>query len=169
MANKDIELPDKIKDLLGKLSSIEEEADEFIKRFENEESGDIDLDYEIWRHMRHWPFGPYGPIWSDLHDLQGGINVIPRAYGTHSDCKDTLLVIVEPSLLTLLPRECILEKKLKKRFDDTIRHLQNCSNTQYIVFWASPWEFRVWAEYKNKLRGKTVLLKPWKMNAMKLL
>lgn len=161
MSDSDLlDLPEEVMNVIRGLGEIEERIDHILSKMENDETGEIDED--TWAEFSmDFPFHrwPFWPIVSPL--IRSGVNVIPGYYGTKGECSDTLLVVVEPRIITLYPWDCDLERNLKRRICDARNHLNRCPHTRYIIFWASSWDFRAWKRYGGRFTGRTVVLKPW--------
>ncbi|MGC8689789.1 MAG: hypothetical protein ACP5UG_07095 [Thermoplasmata archaeon] len=145
------ELPEKVREILKDLAEIENSIDE------NFPDDDWLWDYPF-IHRRL--IGPLVPIFEKEHG--GEINVIPPRYGSRGNCRDKLLVFIEPSFWILQADEWHPEMRLRKRIESAINLVDRCK-TRYVIFWASIWDFRLWRKYESKFSGQTVILRPWKM------
>jgi len=154
---KNEKLSEKVKNLLKGLNDAEEIIDEAI-------SDDEWLLEEVSTILEH-PGEIFDPVYRPLGEGEK-INVIPSKYGKKGECTDTLLVFVEPSFWILQGDECHPEMRLKKRIESSINFISICKEINYIVFWASIWEFRIWKKYEKYFTKQTIILKPWGLDYM---
>ncbi|MGC9124062.1 MAG: hypothetical protein ACP5IB_08375 [Thermoplasmata archaeon] len=156
MSNKDfidVELPEKIKNILDILDKIENSIDEEFP--DDDWMWDWDYPFIHRRLMK-----PLGPILKRVFE-GGDVNIVPKRYGIPGKCEDTLVVFIEPSFWFLQPDEWHPEMRLKKRIESALNVIKSC-NTRYVIFWASIWEFRMWRKYKPLFSNQIVILRPYK-------
>jgi len=148
------ESPSKVDRIIEGLSEAENMMDE--------EFPDDDLLSGIppW-HLFDYPYYPLRRVFDNLKEGDS-INVIPSIYGTRGECRDVLLVVIEPPFMTLFGDEVISEMRIRKRIESARMLLQRCSTVRYVIFWASIFDFRMWSKLKGSSTWPIVILKPWK-------
>jgi len=148
------ESPSKVDRIIEGLSEAESVIDE--------EFPDDDLLSGItpW-HLFDYPYYPLRRVFDNLKEGDS-INVIPSIYGTRGECRDVLLVVIEPPFMTLFGDEVISEMRIRKRIESAGMLLHRCNTVRYVIFWASIFDFRIWSKLKGSYTWPTVILKPWK-------
>lgn len=132
------------------------------------------LDRQIWEGIiRGYPVGWPRPL-SRLagHSINGSnsnVNIIPGVYGMDGDCRDTLMVIVEPSRFIYQADEFNVEMRIIKRIETAANFVsRKCPDVKYILFWAAIWDYYAWNNHKNKFTKQKAYLKPWGMDTVQI-
>jgi hypothetical protein len=112
-------------------------------------------------HLYDYPYYPLGGVFDKLK-VGDSINVIPSIYGRRGECRDVLLVVIEPQFMTFLGDEVVTEMRIRKRIESARTFLKKCSTVRYMIFLASIFGFRTWSKLKGSYAWPTVILKPWK-------
>ena len=112
-------------------------------------------------HLFDYPYYPLRRVFDNLKEGYS-INVIPSIYGRRGECRDVLLVVIEPQFMTFFGDEVVSEMRIRKRIESAGIFLKRCRTVRYVIFWASIFDFRMWSKLKQSYTWPTVILKPWK-------
>jgi len=149
------ELPKKVERIIEALSEAENMTDE---EFQDDDLLSV---MPPWHPFIDYPYYPLGGVFDKLK-VGDSINVIPSIYGRRGECRDVLLVVIEPQFITFFGDEVVSEMRIRKRIESARTFLKRCSTVRYVIFWASIFDFRMWSKLKGSYVWPTVILKPWK-------
>ena len=149
------ELPKKVERIIEGLSEVENMMDE---EFQDDDLFSV---MPPWHLFADYPYYTLGRVFNKLEEGDS-INVIPSIYGRRGECRDVLLVVIEPQFMTFFGDEVISEMRIRKRIESAGLFLKRCRTVRYVIFWASIFDFRMWSKLKQSYAWPTVILKPWK-------
>jgi len=149
------ELPKEVKRIIEGLSEVENMMDE---KFQDDDLFSV---MPPWHLFADYPYYTLGRVFNKLEEGDS-INVIPSIYGRRGECRDVLLVVIEPQFMTFFGDEVISEMRIRKRIESAGLFLKRCRTVRYVIFWASIFDFRMWSKLKQSYTWPTVILKPWK-------
>jgi len=149
------ELPKKVERIIEGLSEVENMMDE---KFQVDDLFSV---MPPWHLFADYPYYTLGRVFDKLEEGDS-INVIPSIYGRRGECRDVLLVVIEPQFMTFFGDEVVSEMRIRKRIESAGIFLKRCSTVRYVIFWASIFDFRMWSKLKQSYNWPTVILKPWK-------
>jgi len=99
------ELPKEVEKIIEGLSKAENMIDEEFR------DDDILSVMPPW-HLYDYPYYPLGGVFDKLEEGDS-INVIPSIYGRRGECRDVLLVVIEPQFMTFFGDEVISEMRIR--------------------------------------------------------
>jgi len=149
------ELPKEVERIIEGLSKAENMIDEELP------NDDLFSVMPPWHLFADYPYYTLGRVLDKLEEGDS-INVIPSIYGRGGECRDVLLVVIEPQFMTFFGDEVISEMRIRKRIESAEIFLKRCSTVRYVIFWASIFDFRMWSKLKGSYNWPIVILKPWK-------
>ena len=147
-------LPKEVERIIKSLSEAENMIDEELR------DDDMFSVMPPW-HLFDYPYYPLGRVFNKLEEGDS-INIIPSIYGRRGECRDVLLVVIEPQFMTFFGDEVISEMRIRKRIESAGLFLKRCRTVRYVIFWASIFDFRLWSKLKQSYTWPTVILKPWR-------
>ena len=96
-------LPKEVKRIIEGLSEVENMMDE---KFQDDDLFSV---MPPWHLFADYPYYTLGRIFDKLEEGDS-INVIPPIYGRRGECRDVLLVVIEPQFMTFFGDEVVSEK-----------------------------------------------------------
>ena len=104
------EFPKKVERIIAALSEVENMMDE---KFQVDDLFSV---MPPWHLFADYPYYTLGRVFDKLEEGDS-INVIPSIYGRGGECRDVLLVVIEPQFMTFFGDEVISEMRIRKRIE----------------------------------------------------